>query len=134
MEKIVVGISRVTDVVSEISAASQEQSSGIEQVNQAVIHMDGATQQNAALVEEAAAASESLVQQASELASLVGRFKITEDRLAARAIPAKTKKLPPKEKITPAPRPLSKAAPSTPAGARHPRPPIKMDEGDWEEF
>ncbi|MDP3585459.1 MAG: hypothetical protein Q8R61_10065, partial [Thiobacillus sp.] len=63
---------------SEIAAASQEQSSGIEQVNQAVVQMDDATQQNAALVEEAAAAAESLQSQAAKLAEAVSVFRLSE--------------------------------------------------------
>jgi methyl-accepting chemotaxis protein len=67
MAQIVTSIQRVSDVVGEISSASAEQRSGVEQVGQAVTQMDGATQQNAALVEESAAAAESLRQQAAEL-------------------------------------------------------------------
>jgi methyl-accepting chemotaxis protein len=77
MEEIVVSVKRVTDIMAEITAASMEQSSGIEQVNQAVTQMDEATQQNAALVEEAAAAAESLEEQAQSLAEAVARFKVS---------------------------------------------------------
>ncbi|MEQ1516795.1 MAG: methyl-accepting chemotaxis protein, partial [Usitatibacteraceae bacterium] len=66
----------VTDIMAEITAASQEQSSGIEQVNQAITQMDEVTQQNAALVEQAAAAAESLEEQAQVLAQAVGVFKV----------------------------------------------------------
>jgi methyl-accepting chemotaxis protein len=76
MEEIVTSIKRVTDIMSEISAASVEQSSGIEQVNQAITQMDEVTQQNAALVEEAAAAAESLEEQAQNLSDSVSVFKI----------------------------------------------------------
>jgi methyl-accepting chemotaxis protein len=76
MEEIVTSVKRVTDIMSEITAASQEQSSGIEQVSTAVAQMDEVTQQNAALVEEAAAAAESLEEQATALAEAVGRFKL----------------------------------------------------------
>jgi uncharacterized phage infection (PIP) family protein YhgE len=62
--------------MSEIAAASQEQSTGIEQVNQAITQMDDVTQQNAALVEEAAAAAESLQDQAAKLAEAVSVFKL----------------------------------------------------------
>ena len=65
MDEIVASVKRVTDIMGEISAASQEQSAGIEQVNQAVTQMDEVTQQNAALVEQAAAAAESLQEQAA---------------------------------------------------------------------
>src|SRR5450756_2164860 len=60
MNEIVTAVKRVTDIMAEIAAASDEQSAGIEQVNQAIMQMDDVTQQNAALVEEAAAAAESM--------------------------------------------------------------------------
>jgi methyl-accepting chemotaxis protein len=76
MEEILESVTRVTNIVIDISAASAEQSNGIAQVNQAIAQMDGTTQQNAALVEQAAAAAESLHQQAALLVSLVGEFHI----------------------------------------------------------
>jgi methyl-accepting chemotaxis protein len=76
MEEIVSAVKHVTDIMSEISAASIEQSQGIEQVNQAITQMDEVTQQNAALVEEAAAAAESLEEEAQRLMSSVSVFKI----------------------------------------------------------
>ncbi|MCH8622324.1 methyl-accepting chemotaxis protein [Undibacterium sp. TS12] len=77
MEKVVSSIGSVTDIMSEITAASQEQTSGIEQINIAITQMDEVTQQNAALVEEAAAAAGSLQEQADALSSLVQQFKIS---------------------------------------------------------
>jgi len=77
-QEIVISIKRVTDIMAEISAASLEQSSGIEQVNTAITQMDDVTQQNAALVEEAAAAAESLEEQARQLVHAVTRFKLDE--------------------------------------------------------
>ena len=76
MSDVVDSIQRVTDIMGEISSASHEQSAGIEQVNQAVIQMDQVTQQNAALVEEAAAAAASLNDQADDLRAIVSIFKI----------------------------------------------------------
>ena len=76
MQEIVESVKRVTDVMSEITAASVEQTSGIEQINQAITQMDEVTQQNAALVEEAAAAAASLQDQASNLAQVVSVFKL----------------------------------------------------------
>jgi len=67
----------VADIMGEISAASQEQSAGIEQVNQAITQMDEITQQNAALVEQAAAAAESLQEQSEVLAKAVSVFKLS---------------------------------------------------------
>jgi methyl-accepting chemotaxis protein-2 (aspartate sensor receptor) len=77
MSDIVASVHRVTDIMSKISAASQEQSSGIEQIHQAVAQMDEITQQNAALVEEAAASSETMHQQAVALVQTVSVFKLT---------------------------------------------------------
>ncbi|WCE03703.1 methyl-accepting chemotaxis protein [Pseudoxanthomonas sp. JBR18] len=76
MGEIVSSVQRVTDIMGEISAASQEQSSGIEQVNLTVTQMDEATQQNAALVEEATAAARSMEQQAGQLSQAVALFKL----------------------------------------------------------
>jgi len=76
MAEVVGSVRRVTDIVGEISAASQEQSTGIEEVNRAITQMDEVTQQNAALVEEAAAAAQSLQDQAGKLAQVVGVFKL----------------------------------------------------------
>ncbi|MBB5609159.1 MULTISPECIES: methyl-accepting chemotaxis protein [unclassified Janthinobacterium] len=76
MDEVVSSVRRVADIMQEITAASTEQSAGIEQVNQAVVQMDQVTQQNAALVEEAAAAAESLQEQAHALSDLVGVFRL----------------------------------------------------------
>ncbi len=76
MQEIVASVQRVTDIMGEISAASTEQSAGIDQVNTAITSMDEVTQQNAALVEEAAAAAESLVEQANSLMDTVSQFKL----------------------------------------------------------
>jgi methyl-accepting chemotaxis protein len=76
MGEVVASITRVADIMSEITAASQEQSAGIEQVNQAITQMDQVTQQNAALVEEAAAAAEAMQDQANGLSQLVSTFKL----------------------------------------------------------
>ncbi|NOU25188.1 MAG: PAS domain-containing protein, partial [Methylotenera sp.] len=74
MHEIVTSVKRVSDIISEIAAASTEQSAGIEQVNEAVMKMDDMTQQNTALVEEAAAAAESMMEQADELMNAVSVF------------------------------------------------------------
>ncbi|MBA5639868.1 MCP four helix bundle domain-containing protein [Duganella sp. LX20W] len=76
MEEIVTSIQRVTDIMSEITAASAEQSSGIAQINQAVVEMDNVTQSNAALVEEASAAAQALQDQAVSLSQVVSVFKL----------------------------------------------------------
>jgi methyl-accepting chemotaxis protein len=76
MGEIVDSVRRVTDIMAEISSASREQEAGIGQINQAITEMDGVTQQNAALVEEAAGAADALQQQASGLADVVSIFKL----------------------------------------------------------
>jgi len=75
---IVSSVKKVSDIIAEIAAASREQSSGIEQVNKAVMQMDEMTQQNAALVEEAAAASQSMAQQARSLSESMDRYRISD--------------------------------------------------------
>jgi methyl-accepting chemotaxis protein-1 (serine sensor receptor) len=79
LQEIVESVKKVTDIVAEIAAAGQEQSSGIDQVNTAVMQMDEVTQQNAALVEEAAAASRAMQEQAQLMQQQVGFFRINED-------------------------------------------------------
>jgi methyl-accepting chemotaxis protein len=76
MEEIVKAIKRVTDVMAEIAASSDEQSAGIEQVNQTIVQMDRVTQQNAALVEQAAAAAVSLQEQGQQLRQAVSVFRV----------------------------------------------------------
>ena len=92
LEEIVGAVKKVTDIVAEIAAASREQSSGIEQVNRAVMQMDQATQQNAALVEEASAASQAIVEQAQTLNGLIARYNVGDEgvtgRPATKAAPA----------------------------------------------
>jgi len=84
MEKVVASVKRVSDVINEITAAGPEQTAGIEQINQAIVQMDQVTQQNAALVEEAAAAAGALQEQAANLVEKVRVFK-TGTELAAAA-------------------------------------------------
>jgi len=129
----------VTDIMAEISAASHEQSAGIEQVNQAIAQMDQVTQQNAALVEEAAAAAGSMQEQATTLAGVVGAFRLdAADRQAvATASPASASVQAP----APAARALARTAPKAaksaavvPATSR-PGPVAAAAQGDdWEEF
>jgi len=78
INEVVASVKRVTDVVAEISAASQEQSEGIAQVNLAITQMDETTQQNSALVEEAAAAAQSMQEQSAGLSRIVATFKIAD--------------------------------------------------------
>jgi methyl-accepting chemotaxis protein len=85
MRTLVENVHQVTTIVGEIAVASREQSEGIDQVNTAIVQMDQVTQQNAALVEEAAAATQSLQDQADELTQTVSIFKIGADAAAAAA-------------------------------------------------
>jgi methyl-accepting chemotaxis protein len=78
LEVIVASIKKVADIVGEIAAASREQSAGIEQVNKAVMQMDGMTQQNAALVEESTAAAQSMATQARALSQTMERYRVSE--------------------------------------------------------
>ena len=131
MGDIVDSIVRVTDIMGEITSATHEQTIGIEQINMAIAQMDEVTQQNAALVEEAAAASQSMQEQAGELAHVVGFFKTGNHvASAARLTPVRS---------TPAPaaiaRPAAKPAPVRKAVAAAPaRRSNAAAESEWEEF
>ena len=130
MDEIVQAVKRVTDIMAEITAASVEQSQGIEQVNVAVAQMDEMTQQNAALVEEAAAAAESLQDQADGLAQAVSVFKLASG--TGTPAPARVVQRPvsrPAIATTPRKAPLSARGPSK--GLSKPGP---SDEDEWEEF
>jgi methyl-accepting chemotaxis protein len=85
LEKIVSSVKKVSDIVAEIAAASREQSSGIEQVNRAVMQMDELTQQNAALVEEGTAASQAMAGQVRGLNDMLERYRVTEQMATATA-------------------------------------------------
>ncbi|WP_374586653.1 methyl-accepting chemotaxis protein [Pseudoduganella sp.] len=85
MDEVVASVQRVTRIVAEISVATREQTDGIEQMNMAIIQMDQGTQQNAALVEQAAAAAAAMSDQAGELERLVARFRLPGDQVSAPA-------------------------------------------------
>jgi methyl-accepting chemotaxis protein len=127
MDEIVASVRRVSDVIGEITAASVEQSAGIEEVNQAIVQMDAVTQQNAALVEQSAAAAESMQQQAASLAEVVSVFRTGE---LARAVS--------KPASAPAPRPavVRKPAPAMAVAVRKPavRAAKEPANTEWEEF
>ncbi len=138
MREVVSAIQRVTGVVAEISAASGEQSQGVAQVGEAIVHMDRTTQQNAALVEESAAASSSLRTQAGQLVQAVAVFKLAGGAAAATP-PAATAAPVPKA----APASATAALPAKPAGAPQaptrapaaaPVPALAHEGGDWESF
>jgi methyl-accepting chemotaxis protein len=125
MEEVVTSVQRVADIISEIAAASAEQTTGIDQVNQAVTSMDEVTQQNAALVEEAAAAAESLLEQANQLSDVVGVFKIDGASNERRVTHSPMRNV---QRPAQASKPIAKSAPK-PQLAK-----TGTDDGDWEEF
>ncbi|HDR9358694.1 TPA: Tar ligand binding domain-containing protein, partial [Burkholderia vietnamiensis] len=115
MHDVIAAVQRVTDIMGEIAAASEEQSGGIDQVARAVAQMDEVTQQNAALVEEAAAAAQSLDEQAARLRETAAVFRLDDD--AARpSVAAGATRPAPRAKPAPAAQPAAAAAPSVPAG------------------
>jgi methyl-accepting chemotaxis protein len=93
LQEIVAAVKKVTDIVGEIAAASREQSSGIEQVNRAVAQMDESTQQNAALVEQAAASSREIVDQMRSLDTLISRYQLAESASAPSSARARDEEL-----------------------------------------
>jgi methyl-accepting chemotaxis protein len=95
LAEIVTAVKKVSDIVAEIAAASQEQAAGIEQVNKAVMQMDEVTQQNAALVEEAAAASESVEVQARQMRQLMEFFTVEQQGTAADSVALQPHQAPP---------------------------------------
>ncbi|WP_235922674.1 methyl-accepting chemotaxis protein [Rugamonas aquatica] len=139
MDEVVASVRRVTDIMSEIANASQEQSAGIEQVNHSIIEMDSMTQQNAALVEEAAAAAQSLQDQAAELSRVVSIFKLVEgeERVSAPVYQPAAAKAPvkpivaraPVKKLASAPAPAAAAKPKKVASAAS-----AAGSDEWEEF
>jgi methyl-accepting chemotaxis protein len=130
MGDIVNSIQRVTDIMGEITSASQEQTLGIEQINAAISQMDEVTQQNAALVEQAAAASQSMQEQAGNLATVVGFFK-TGTHAAAAPAPRRSAPVPAKAAAAAPARSVAVRAPAKPAQRLAPGKPA---ESDWEEF
>ena len=129
MDEVVASVKKVSDIVAEITNAGKEQEVGIEQINQAISEMDTVTQQNAALVEQAAAASASMQEQAENLSRVVSVFKL--DQYAA----ATTVAAAPPSKPAPAPRP--QLAQQASAQVTQLRPAAKATasaDGDWEEF
>jgi methyl-accepting chemotaxis protein len=120
LEQIVIAVKKVSDIIAEIAAASQEQSSGIHQVNKAVSQMDEMTQQNASLVEEAAAASESMTGQAQQLLEQVAFFKLP------RGVKSETQAMPTNKKTT---APVAK-----PAAAKAKKMPSTHKDSEWQDF
>ena len=128
MSEIVESVQHVTDIMAEISSASQEQTMGIGQINQAVAQMDQVTQQNAALVEEAAAASEAMQEQAANLAEVVSVFKLGADTPAAVAVGINRTVAKPARPSAKTTRPVLTRPTETP------RKTAKAEAVDWEAF
>jgi len=125
MEEVVTSVKRVADIISEIAAASVEQSQGITQVNHAVTTLDEATQQNAALVEQAAAAAMSLVEQANALTDVVSVFKLDSHvSKNKRALKSPLRTIPSNARVA-SPKPVVKLVIAKTASD---------NSGDWEEF
>ena len=139
MSEIIGAVQRVTDIMGEIAAASQEQSSGIEQVARAVTQMDEVTQQNAALVEEAAAAAQSLEDQAAKLRQAVAVFQLDDDssldagvsRAAAR--PGSSAAAKPRPAVPARPRRVAPVMASAKAPVTT-KPAAAAAAGDWQTF
>jgi methyl-accepting chemotaxis protein len=135
MTEIVSSIARVTDIMGEISAASTEQSSGVGQISEALAQMDQATQQNSALVEESAAAAESLRDQAQQLVQVVAVFKL--DGVAPVAVVAPVKAVPafmPKAVPLRQPAQVARARVAAPSPAAAPVAAVAAGADDWESF
>ena len=131
MDDIVGRVKGVTDIMTEISAASREQSGGIDQVNQAISQMDQVTQQNAALVEEASAASQAMQDQAARLAELVRMFKLATDGAPVRSQPV------PRATASPAAPKQARLAAARPTGTAKPavrKPAVVETVSEWETF
>jgi methyl-accepting chemotaxis protein len=136
MQEIVASVKKVSDLIAEIAAASEEQDAGIQQVNTAVTQMDQVVQQNASLVEEAAAATESMKAQAGVLLQTVSRFHLGDAQPAFTPVQRIQPVAPKVEPATAPPIPLKPTAKLPPlraetAGAR---PPKQAANGDWQEF
>uniref|UniRef100_UPI004048D362 methyl-accepting chemotaxis protein n=1 Tax=Rheinheimera sp. TaxID=1869214 RepID=UPI004048D362 len=125
MKEIVTSIKRVNDIMAEIAAASSEQSAGLDEVGKAVTQMDEMTQQNAALVEEAAAAAESLLSQSEQLAANVARFTLDDEPVQ----PVRKALAAPKKQVRAAANQAVKAKPAAKLLK-----PTKSDEDEWESF
>ncbi len=154
MSEIVESVASVTRIIDQISGASEEQSNGIGQVNQAISQMEQAVQQNAAVVEQASAAADSMRLQAQRLQEVVGVFKLDENDvilLNRRNDPARDPGRVPRSatpaavspSVKPAATPTDRSdrllhaesvAPVTGPTAATRKPPVTGDEGEWKEF
>jgi methyl-accepting chemotaxis protein len=134
MGEIVSSVRRVSDIIGEITAGAAEQRDGIDQVNRAIVQLDQMTQQNAALVEESAAAADSMKQQAERLAEVVSAFQLgAETTSVAVARPPVAKHEFAAHAVIQTARDTSRDRPALPARAEPAGRPAKSD-SDWESF
>ena len=133
MDEVVASVHKLTSIVGEITTASREQEMGIEQINEAITSMDTVTQQNAALVEEAAAATSALQEQAGKLAQAVSVFKLDEMASAATAAPVR-KMTRPVAALKPAVKTPVRQLASAPKPAPATKVSSQVKEAEWEEF
>ncbi len=138
MNEIVDSIRRVTDIMGEITAASEEQTNGIEQINLAINEMDNVTQKNAALVEEAAAAAASLQDESAGLAKLVSVFQLNNAQIAAAKVAtakhATRKPKPASPRKLPVVRAIAQKRPATSIAPQRQITSAKPEGDDWEQF
>jgi len=148
LEQIVSSVKKVSDIVAEIAAASREQSSGIEQVNRAVMQMDELTQQNAALVEQATASSQAMADQARELNEMMGKYRVSgsagstdsvsgasEDSSSARpSAPATSERRSRNRPWTKRPAANGAAGAAVPAPTPRKHAAVGGSDSDWQEF
>jgi len=138
LDHIVTSVKKVSDIVGEIAGASRAQSAGIEQVNKAVVQLDEMTQQNAALVEQASAASHAMADQAKSLSQMMERYRVSAQAAAAAAAAAQasTRRSTGAAKKAAAPAAAAAARAAAPAKAAA-KPAVKAAAGgsdDWTEF
>ncbi len=133
MDDVVMSVKRVTDIIGEITTASNEQTSGIEQINQAIMQMDTVTQQNASLVEEAATAAQSMQEQSENLSRAVNVFKLAEGAGNIAAPGASSSRAPaPGARMARSNSPVKK--PGVAKTALLPVPRASLNSDEWNEF
>lgn len=142
MNDIVTQVKRVADLIGEISSSAHEQTSGIDQINQAISQLDNVTQQNAALVEQAAAAADSLNQQAGRMVEVVSVFKLADGHSHAPVRAAAARAAAPRPMLKTASAPAARIAPAkapaasgaAPKQLAAAKPAASKDDDDWTSF
>ena len=136
MEEVVESVKRVTSIMSEIMQAGQEQTDGIEQINNAVTQMDEVTQQNAALVEEAAAAAQAMQEQVNSLNDVVSTFRLAADtpRAPQASMTPIVRATKPSPRLTPPLKPTRQQARPSVMNVPKPTPASASTSDEWEQF